>query len=806
MSYLSNSSEDEEYKLQRTSDIRDRSYQILNLVAAADDKACSEGFRAPSKRNEGRRPSRELKKGRSEPSFDRKPAALMAASSEQAKAAQDDALKEYERLEREMGSTVKESKKLEREKDDALKESEKLKREKTLVEQHAAEEETEEWDLHQKANLILSLVGEEEELEEEFHVEIDRRANVAAANGVALGNRTERESDEKGKQGMSSAITSLRRNPGDTGSTILARATSSSGAASTDTKHPKSCSDEGSREGRNDRPATSTPRKLGRGEKASSISQVTPPPLTRNLGYQQPPGALRVPGIVSNEEEDELEDSAFFSVTADQSNYPAQSASEAALSAAPVQAKLVEEIDDEAAQLERELAERERKIREREFELEKKLKQMEQPVQAVQAQVVTDSRVEKKKSKGIFGFFKRGASKSKSVVPPKTFPFSEVTDNGWSSALVNDVVAIQLGTTSKNPRADSITNFSQSTQRLDDDVFTTVPIFKADEILEGKQVGKCKNNVISLLKSIKLDEGWAPTAADSKPVNTEKQIELRKDAATTLSSKKGTRYTIKRVRSHLETRRRDVAALQLAYESSLLLQLSHENIMKLSGISEGIVSAGKLSEDQCCFTITEMVEDNLSDRLAKSWSRKIRGPQLFLDRLGVATSLASALSYLHSQNIVYFDLKPENVGFDKNGALKLHNFCAAYELKGCIAPYDLAAFTSSPFFVGTHPYVAPEVVLKHRSGLRSDVYGFSIILWEIMTLKEAFEGLMIHEYTRKVIQEQKRPKVDKKTPAELNGIMSAGWQHEPSRRPCMKAVHEFLLRFQEEYRATVDRK
>ena len=57
--------------------------------------------------------------------------------------------------------------------------------------------------------------------------------------------------------------------------------------------------------------------------------------------------------------------------------------------------------------------------------------------------------------------------------------------------------------------------------------------------------------------------------------------------------------------------------------------------------------------------------------------------------------------YLHTKNIIYRDLKPENVLFDKNGYLKLTDFGFAKIIKG--KTYTLC---------GTPEYLAPEIILN----------------------------------------------------------------------------------------------
>jgi serine/threonine protein kinase len=94
--------------------------------------------------------------------------------------------------------------------------------------------------------------------------------------------------------------------------------------------------------------------------------------------------------------------------------------------------------------------------------------------------------------------------------------------------------------------------------------------------------------------------------------------------------------------------------------------------------------------------------------------------------------------------------------------------------------------------VGTACWMAPEVLKHARCSRHSDVYGFGIILWELATRREVYEGLESTQIIAMVANDCLRPEILPGCP--WNAIMVKCWREVPSERPTFEEIVKELNR------------
>ncbi|KAK3802703.1 hypothetical protein RRG08_001966 [Elysia crispata] len=86
--------------------------------------------------------------------------------------------------------------------------------------------------------------------------------------------------------------------------------------------------------------------------------------------------------------------------------------------------------------------------------------------------------------------------------------------------------------------------------------------------------------------------------------------------------------------------------------------------------------------------------------------------------------IVSALGYLHENNIVYRDLKLENLLLDKDGHIKIADFG--------LCKQEMTYGASTNTFCGTPEYLAPEVLEDNDYGRAVDWWGTGVVMYEMM--------------------------------------------------------------------------
>src|SRR5262249_37797917 len=164
--------------------------------------------------------------------------------------------------------------------------------------------------------------------------------------------------------------------------------------------------------------------------------------------------------------------------------------------------------------------------------------------------------------------------------------------------------------------------------------------------------------------------------------------------------------------------------------------------------------------------------------------------QYFRSVAWVGVQVAEALTYAHRQGILHRDIKPSNLLLDLQGAVWITDF-------GLAKAEGSDDLTHTGDIVGTLRYMAPER-FEGRCDRRSEVYGVGVTLYELLTLRPAFEATDRPRLIERVLHEDppRLRKLDPRIPRDLETIVLKAMAKDPADRyATAEELAEDLRRF-----------
>jgi serine/threonine protein kinase/Tol biopolymer transport system component len=215
-------------------------------------------------------------------------------------------------------------------------------------------------------------------------------------------------------------------------------------------------------------------------------------------------------------------------------------------------------------------------------------------------------------------------------------------------------------------------------------------------------------------------------------------------------------------------------------EAKAASSLNHPNIVTIYDID-----SQQMNGETVNYIAMEYVAGETLDHMIGRKGLRVR------DALKYAAQIADALAAAHAAGIVHRDLKPSNIMVTSQGVVKILDFGLAKvnEEKEIDAYAETVHGEGSPVteegtILGTVAYMSPEQADGKKLDVRSDIFSFGSVLYEMVTGRRAFPGGSKLSTLSAVMHNDPQPpsQTVPEIPAELDRIISRCLKKDPERR------------------------
>ena len=233
-------------------------------------------------------------------------------------------------------------------------------------------------------------------------------------------------------------------------------------------------------------------------------------------------------------------------------------------------------------------------------------------------------------------------------------------------------------------------------------------------------------------------------------------------------------------------------------EAIILKKLRHDNIIRLHGIC---------TREYPFYIVTELMKNgNLKAYLEHQheMGHDLKPSEL----IDITVQMANGMIYLGEQDYIHCDLKAENILVGEHNTIKIANFHLARHLNGnryctiegstrlAIRWTAPEGFTCNRLSIVSDTSKRLSIMTKCTSNqlsIKSDVWSFGILLWELVTKGSLPYPGMTNQQVREAVPKGYRMPEPKDCPEPFYQIMLACWELNDYERPTFNNIRHHLL-------------
>ncbi|EXX55996.1 kinase-like domain-containing protein [Rhizophagus irregularis DAOM 181602=DAOM 197198] len=167
------------------------------------------------------------------------------------------------------------------------------------------------------------------------------------------------------------------------------------------------------------------------------------------------------------------------------------------------------------------------------------------------------------------------------------------------------------------------------------------------------------------------------------------------------------------------------------------------------------------------------LRENLTTIIKVGWNQK----------LYMLYQIMSGLCLIHEQNLIHCDFHDGNILNHNESKIYISDLGLCQPVKSFVEKYDI---------YGVIPFMAPEVLRGKPYTPASDIYSFSMIMWEFTSGVPPFNNRAHDIQLSLSICKGERPEIIENTPQCYVDLMKKCWNEDPLERPSSKEVLDII--------------